>query len=106
MPPKLTLEEAKKALDDVCLAFDEPTNAAKMEAAKSTAGGDMQKIMTMVVPVAMEIQRTVAERYGFGVDQPGMMQFMISINMHQSDPEIASKTASLKSRYMPAPKAT
>lgn len=32
---------------------------------------------------------------------PGVMQFVMAINMHRADPEIADKVAQLQSKFMP-----
>lgn len=35
------------------------------------------------------------------VAAPGVMQFVMAINMHRADPEIADKVAQLQGKFMP-----
>eukprot|EP00164_Ancoracysta_twista_P003703 GFYU01004965.1.p1 GENE.GFYU01004965.1~~GFYU01004965.1.p1 ORF type:complete len:114 (+),score=45.87 GFYU01004965.1:99-440(+) len=98
----LTLEEAKAALADIEAAFALPENDAKIVAAKAEAGDDLMKNMTIVAPVAMAIQQTVIEKYGFTADQPGVAAFSMAIRAHEgSDADVAAAAGRLKAKFMP-----
>jgi hypothetical protein len=105
MAKTLTLEQAKAALAEAMAAFDEPSNAAKMDEAKAAAGGDLQKMMMTVMPLALQIQGPTFAKYGFDANQTGGMQFIMAVMAHQADPEVAQMTSALKSKYLPTPKA-
>jgi hypothetical protein len=83
-----------------------------MMKAKADAGEDMMKMMLIVLPVAMTIQQSVIQKYGFSADQLGTSSFVVflslgvtqftqAIRAHESDPEIANLAKELKEKFMP-----
>ena len=53
------------ALSDILDAFVISENAARMRAARESAGNDMLKMMQIVFPIAVQIQMDVLAKYGF-----------------------------------------
>jgi len=98
---QLTLEQAREAIKDAVAAFSIPENAQKMKQAKEDAGTDMMKVMQFVLPLAVQIQQSVIQKYGFESNQTGVMQFAMAVAVHKADPEIAALSAQLKELYMP-----
>jgi len=101
-PPKtLTLEQAKAAIRDVVAAFYLPENLDKMNQARAAAGDDMMKMMSIVLPVAMQIQQATISKYGFEGNQQGVMQFALAIKTHDADPEVKQLSQALQDQFMP-----
>jgi len=103
IPPTkpLSLEQARAAIKDAVEAFDKPENLAKMLQAKEQAGEDPMKLMLIVLPVAMLIQQSVIEKYGYASNQQGILEFSQAIGAHQEDSEVGSYTQQLRDKFMP-----
>lgn len=63
--------------------------------------GDLMKMMQHVLPIAIQIQQSVIEKYGFTPDQAGVAEFSQAIRAHSKDEEVSKLTEEMKSRFMP-----
>lgn len=57
-------------------------------------------LMTMMMPLAMEIQSKVIEKYGFEPNQMSLMMFSACVQQHQSDPEVDAMAKQLKAMFL------
>ncbi|KAJ3429712.1 protein c10 [Anaeramoeba flamelloides] len=100
--PELTQEKALEAIKEVIAQFDLTENEEKMKVAKEEAGSDLQKMLQIVMPVAIEIQKPIAKKYGFTEDQLGLTQFTMAIKKWEATNEEIKKYGNqLKAKYMP-----
>jgi len=58
-------------------------------------------MMMTVMPLAISMVGPTIAKYGFSPDQPGVMQFIGSINAHTADPVVAQQRALLMSQFLP-----
>ena len=96
-PPQLTVEQCKKALTEANAAFQEEENKKAMENALALAAGDQMKMMTIVLPLAMQIQQKVIANYGFEPNPMSMGMFAMQCQaLSAQDKELADLMEELK----------
>eukprot|EP00301_Raphidiophrys_heterophryoidea_P021765 c6095_g1_i1.p1 GENE.c6095_g1_i1~~c6095_g1_i1.p1 ORF type:complete len:136 (-),score=48.31 c6095_g1_i1:137-544(-) len=97
----LTLEEARAAITEVMEAFRAEENAEKMREAKAEAMDNTFKFMSLVYPIALQVQLSVIEKYGFPADHKGLLSFTQALRHHASDPEVFKLSNELKNALLP-----
>lgn len=71
-----------EALDEVEVLLANPENSQKLEQAKTMGGQDPMMMMMMVMPIAVQILTPVLQKYGFPVDQAGIIsEIMICVDI-------------------------
>lgn len=98
----LSIKDAKAAIKDILLAFEQGDNATKIRKAKESAGNDMLKMMQIVFPLTVQIEREVVKKYGFSSEGEGVIQFASAVkSLSAQDSELAELNTSLRNFIIP-----
>ena len=77
------------AANEAVQIFEVPENAAKVLEVQKQCAGDLGKFFMMMIPLATQLVVTVITKYGFEANQMGAMAFVVELQKHKNDAEIA-----------------
>jgi hypothetical protein len=83
----VTLQDAKRAIQELHTEITKPDIELKLTNAANEANGNLDNILTLVIPMIYEIQGHVIENYGYPPDDNGFASFASDMNYWENQDE-------------------
>ncbi|GMH46136.1 hypothetical protein BSKO_14100 [Bryopsis sp. KO-2023] len=99
---RITLEDARNALDDVLALVTNPEVKARLDQVKERGGQDPKNVVFTVMPILVEVFSKVIELYEFPPGQSGTIQFMLAVREHSREISIRRRVSKIADCFVAA----